>query len=455
LKSALRIVLAVLCSLAGGCATYRPEPLDTAPSMARDVARIEVDASRMPLPDLRTHRFDPSDGLDIDEVAMLAVANNPRLKVARDRLGVVRAQAFAAGLLPDPQLAVTSDHPTHGGAGATSAFSLGLSEDVRALLTRPVARRAARAHARQVNLDLLWQEWQVVSRARLLFVRNLEQRRLLGVLEQNKALFAERARRARRALAEGNATLDAVSADLVAVQEAGRQIDELERRLERNRLGLDLLLGLEPGTRLDLVGGATLPPLDAARVRALLKDLAQRRPDLLALRAGYESQELRTREAVLSQFPALNVGLNRARDTSDVYTLGIGITLSLPIFDGNRGNIAIARATRRSLHDQYAQRLAAAEAEVHGILESQRLLERQLQAVQASLAELGRTAASADAAYRAGNLSEFPYANLRASLLAKRVEDVTLRQRILEQRVALATLVGGDLPMNGSNGTQR
>jgi len=440
--------------LLAGCAGYRPEPLPAAPRMARDVAQIEVDAARMPLPRLRSHRFDPSDGLDIDEVAMLAVANNPRLKVARDRLGIARAQAFAAGLLPDPQLALTRDDPTSGGPGTTSAFSLGLSEDVRALLTRPVARRAARAHTRQVNLDLLWQEWQVVSRARLLFVRNLEQRRLLGVLEQNESLFAERARRARAALAEGNLTLEAASADLVAAQEAGRQIDELERRLERNRLDLDLLLGLEPGTTLDLVGGATLPPLDEAGVRARLQTLARRRPDLLALRAGYESQELRTREAVLAQFPALSVGLNRARDTSDVYTLGIGITLSLPVFDGNRGNIAIQRATRRSLHDQYAQRVAAAKAEVHGILQSQRLLERQLQGVRSSLAELGRAAASADEAYRAGNLSELAYAGLRAGLLAKRVEAITLQQRILEQRVALATLVGGDLPLDASKGTQ-
>ncbi|MGA8007445.1 MAG: TolC family protein, partial [Burkholderiales bacterium] len=106
--SPLMLGAAVLAALAG-CATYRPEPLETAPRMARDVAHIEVDASRMPLPALRTHRFDPRDGLDIDEVAMLAVANNPQLKIARDRLGVARAQAFAAGLLPDPQLGVSWD----------------------------------------------------------------------------------------------------------------------------------------------------------------------------------------------------------------------------------------------------------------------------------------------------------------------------------------------------------
>jgi hypothetical protein len=183
-----------LCSVCAGCASYRPEPLDTAPRMARDVAHIEVDAARMPLPALRSHRFDPGDGLDIDEVAMLAVANNPRLRLERDRLGVARAQAFAAGLLPDPQLALTRDFPTNGGPGDTSAFSAGLSYDVNALLTRSARSAAASASARQVNLELLWQEWQVVGRARLLFVRSLEQQRLLDVLHENQKLFAKRYR---------------------------------------------------------------------------------------------------------------------------------------------------------------------------------------------------------------------------------------------------------------------
>jgi len=442
LKNALRIALAVLCSLAAGCATYRPEPLDTAPARPKDVAHIEVDAASMPLPALRSHRYDPSDGLDIDEVAMLAVANNPRLKVARDRLGVARAQAFAAGLLPDPQLALTRDDPTHGGPGNMSAFSAGLSYDVNALLTRSARSAAATASQRQVNLELLWQEWQVVGRARLLFVRDVEQERLLEVLTQTTKLLESRYRAVKGALAQGNATLDAVSADLAALQDARRQVDELERRARRNRVELNRLLGLAPDAELRLVGGADFPAPDATKVEASLARLGQRRPDLLALQAGYQSQEERFRAAVLAQFPALNVGITRARDTSNLYTQGIGITLSLPIFDGNRGNVAIERATRRQLHDEYELRLNDAAAEVYALLGDQRLLEQQLAAVRTALAPLEQAAASAAAALQAGNLSELAYANLQSSLLAKRVEQVTLEQRVLEQRIALLTLAG-------------
>lgn len=443
-------------ALLAGCASYAPRPLPARAAQPSTVADIRVDAARMPLASLRAHRFDPSDGLDMDEVAMLAVAHNPQLRVARDAAGVAQAQVYAAGLLPDPQLGATRDVPTNGGPGNTSAFSLGLSEDVRALLTRSVARSAAEAHARQIDLNLLWQEWQVVSQARLLFVRNLEQRRLLRLLRENRDLFAARYRRASEALREGNATVQAASADLVAVQSVERQIAELERQLARNRLQLNLLLGVSAETKLDLVGGAALPRIDATRILAELPQLALRRPDLLALRAGYESQELRFREAVLAQFPALSVGLTRARDTSNLYTLGIGVTLSLPIFNANRGNIAIERATRERLYDEYRARLQAADSEVRGILIDQRLLHVQLEGAERTLGELERLGASAEAAYRAGNIGELDYVNLRAGVLAKRIEAVALEQKILEQRVALQTLVGTELPTkNPPDGSKR
>ncbi len=62
------------------------------------------------------------------------------------------------------------------------------------------------------------------------------------------------------------------------------------------------------------------------------------------------------REAVLAQFPSLQIGVTRASDTvgdrsdvgNTVHTLGIGATLNLPLFDRNQGNIAIQRSNARA-----------------------------------------------------------------------------------------------------------
>src|ERR1700712_4448792 len=99
----------LLCLAASGCSTYRPSPLATGPKLLHQIPRVALDAAQLPFPQPVSHHFDASDGLDMVEAAMLAVINNPDLALARDDAQIVRAQAFAAGLLPDPQVTLGSD----------------------------------------------------------------------------------------------------------------------------------------------------------------------------------------------------------------------------------------------------------------------------------------------------------------------------------------------------------
>ena len=54
------------------------------------------------------------------------------------------------------------------------------------------------------------------------------------------------------------------------------------------------------------------------------------------------------------------------------------LRLSLPIFNRNRGNIAIEQATRKKLQDDYQNRLNIADADVRKLLADQRINQRQL-----------------------------------------------------------------------------
>jgi outer membrane protein TolC len=436
----------LLVGALAGCAAYRPQALGTRSTLPDRIPDLTLDAGQMPLPELAAHRFDPSDGLDFTEVAMLAVVNNPDLEVARADAHIAHAQAFAAGLLPDPQVTFSADRPDPGQAATTTALSLGLSEEVIALLTRAPRRAAARLEARKTDLNLLWQEWQVVSQARLLFVRLTREADVMVVLRQNEALFADRYGRTRTALERGLLTLDAVTPFLTALQDVGRQIHDLERMMSQNRHDLNALLGLAPEVPVPLAGPPQPAELDDAAVAALLPDLPRRRPDLIALQAGYAAQEMRYRAAILAQFPSLTVGFTRARDTSDIRTTGLGVTLTLPVFSGNRGPIAVEGATREKLHTEYQQRLNAAESAVHRILAEQRINRRQLEDIDRGLADLERAAEKTGAAFRAHDIDALAFASLEAALLAKRVEKINLEEAILEQQVALQTLVGGELP---------
>jgi outer membrane protein TolC len=431
----------------GGCAIYRGRPLGDRVTLPERIPDVVIDPRQMPLPELAAHPFDPSDGLDITEVAMLAVVNNPDLKVARAAAGVAHAQAFAAGLLPDPRLSATADVPDKGQSATTTAYNLGLSFDVVGLLLRAPRYAAARQEARRTDLNLLWMEWQVVAQARQLFVRLMQERQLMDVLQQTRAIYARRYALTQTALDRGLLTLDAVTPHLVALQDVTRQIYDLERLTSQGRHDLNFLLGVAPEIAVPLTGAAALPQLDEAAVRRLLPDLPRRRPDLIALRAGYAAEEQRYRAAILAQFPALTFGFERARDATDVKQAGLNVSLTLPLFNRNRGAIAIERATREQLYVDYQQRLNAAASGIDRILAEQRINRRQLQEVDSALVQLTGAARKFDAAFSAHDINALAFANLQASLLAKQTERITLEQAILEQQVALQTLIGGELPV--------
>jgi outer membrane protein TolC len=408
---------------------------------------LTVDARAMPGPLMAAHRFDPSDGLDIVEVAMVALVNNGDLKVARDDAAVAHAQAFSAGLLPDPQLALSGDLSNTGGADSTRAYSLGLSYDINALLKRASTHGAAQADARKTDLNLLWQEWQVIAQVQLLFVKLVHAERLNRVLDDTQTLFADRVRRTQVALQRGLLTSDAVTPNIAALQDVERQQFDLKRQTNQNAHELNALLGLAPDTVLQLRQDSDPSQIDAAEVEARLLALPRLPPDLLALEAGYAAQDQRYRGALLAQFPALNVGLTRARDSSGIGSTAIGITLSLPLLNRNRGAIRIEQASRQKLFDEYQQRVRTTRNEAQRILAEQTLIVQQLALGERALQELSAVVARSETAFRAGGVDALVYANARAALLARQLERINLQQSLLEQRIGLNTLLGiGALP---------
>lgn len=441
-------VLAAL--LLAGCAGYAPRPLDDRPDLRADLSDLVVPAAAMPLPELREHTVDWRRPLDMDAVAMIAVARNPDLRTARAQAHITRAQAFAAGLLPDPQVTGELGFLTSGPAPMNS-IAFGLMQDVMPLITLSSRRTAAAASVRGADLALLWQEWQVVSQARLLVARLDALERQRALLEANRALFADRHARTSAAMARGDQGQAAVVSDLAALNAVETQLDDVDQQILRNRLDLNALLGLEAGARLPLAPlpedvDAAVPVPDDARIQAELPALVSRRPDLLALKAAYAVQEEALWQAVVAQFPGLSIGSNRASDTSNVKTQSIAVSMGLPLFNRNQGGVAVEKATRESLRVDYRARLDAAYGGVAQALAVIRQARARYAALRTGIAALEAAAADAEAAWRGGGLDERAYADLQGALLARRGDALRLRQIITEQRVVLLTLIGSAVP---------
>lgn len=424
-----------------GCATYSPLPLGSGKG-ANSVAKLSASTAEMPTPALASHRFDPSNGLDATEVAILAVANSPELKVRRDALGIAQAQAFAAGLLPDPQLSITGDIPRSYNGGLTKAYSLGLSQDLSTLLTRSSRQAAARNQVKQVNLDLLWAEWQTVAQARLLFDQVLTLRQEQTRLKTERAALGRVEKYVRTALRAGNLTYEMASAGLNAGADVRKRLASNALALHQAQASLRNLLGLAATVPLQLAGAPYRPQPTRAQVQEALADLPKRRPDLLALQAGYRSQEAKVRAAILAQFPALNIGFNTARDTGGVITNGFSLGITLPLFDRNRGNIAIERATRQQLRDIYQARVLTTRSDMQRIVSDLATLDRQATALGAHVRELNAARGAAEHAWHARLLDWPTYLAIRSNALAADLDLLTIRQEQATQSIALQALLG-------------
>ncbi len=429
------LMLAVLFLLLDGCATYQPKPLPLEPDLAGDVGHLHKPAN-------------PEGGLSLTEVAVLAIRNNPDLKAKRRQLGIRRAQVFSAGLLPDPQLSAGLDHPTGSMPDTVNAYGLGLDYDIIPLITRGARLESARQAEQQINLELLWQEWQVSQRARSLAVSLVSENRQIALLHGMRNLYQKRYRQSEKAVAQGDLTLGVAGTDLTALLDTISQINQLEQTRNDTRHQLNLLLGLTAEAPLEI----RLPPLPAppspGDLKRDLATLARRRPDLVALQAGYRSQEATVRAAILSQFPSFSIGINRARDTGSVYTSGFNIGLNLPLFSGNRGAIAVERATRAQLHAEYQARLDQAAVDVDKLLRLQRLVTAQQKELGEYLPTLKELVDRGREAYRRGDIDALTFLNMESTWVSKRLEQIGLEQTQRNTLIALQTLLA--IPGDGA-----
>jgi multidrug efflux system outer membrane protein len=422
-----------------GCALYSPKPLPQHVDVAAGIAPAAVAS------------------LDMNAVATLAVLNNPDLQAARAKMHVAAAQAFAAGILPEPQLNFSLDHPqdrVHSAVDARypeyNAYGYGLAIDLRALLTHSSMRNAADAAYRQAQSDLLWQEWQTVAQARTLYATQAIGAARRAFFAPAADLYTRAVRHSQLALAQGNVTLEQVSTDESVLVTIHAQQGVAERNALQAEQSLRALLGLRPDVTVPLQP-LTAPDIpERVQVAAAQERLPQVRPDLRALQEGYRNEEANLRVAILSQFPNITVGFTRARDVSNVHTVGGAVTLTLPLFDRGRGEIAIQRATRAQLRAEYQARLDQASSEIWQLWNEMRELHTELGNVEHQLPQLKIGVDNAARAYANGNLLTANYFGLVSAYFVARSSQFDLLQSLWSDSIALATLTGTQVQPIGS-----
>jgi len=441
---------ALFVVLIAGCASYQPLPLESSLRLNDAINLLRTDATKHPeLPAVwRQGSVQTDDGLDENEIVQLAVLNNPNLLAVQTQLQQASAQLIQAGLLPDPQLAMSADVPGGSDPALITGYNFGLGFDLQSLVTRGARQNAASKQARTSYLQVLWQEWQIIQQARMLYRRALIQDQQTELTHAQFLQTQTNWQVQKNALDQGNATLDMEGLSRTSMMDAEAAWFEAKRQRSATRHNLALLLGLSPQAKMPLsppaqgLSSLIASPLQGEALQELLHHIDRKRPDLLALKAGYQAQEARVREQILSQFPSFTIGANRLRDTGGIWTLGPLINLNLPLLNANRGNIAIACATRARLRAEYQNRMMAAEVEASRLASDQQLAFDELAALKSRLPDLDLLMQRMRWALAGGNVDMLTFTTLQNSHFSQRMKVLILEQAILEQAVALDTVLG-------------
>ncbi|SPD73940.1 conserved hypothetical protein [uncultured Desulfobacterium sp.] len=438
----------VTVSLICGCATYHPLPLIQDSVRAKlqppDMAQVCILASEIKHPILHPVELKADEGLSPDGAAVLAVLLNPSLRAIRDQRAVTSAQLLDADLLPNPELSFSLDAPTGGDtAGRVTAYGLGFDWNVSSLISRTARVSEAKVHREAVDLNIAWQEWQVAQGAKAAVYQLLSLQNQIALLEQVRQRMAEHLVHIQKAVAEGSMTAAALNAAQTANSRANESLLELEKQADQQRLQLRRLLGLPTDTQIRLSKDINLPSqVELPTVATLLEGLEQRRLDLLALRHGYDSQEAALRVAILEQFPRIRIGPTISRDTDNIRTTGFGLNIELPIFNRRQGKIAVERATRQKLFDEYVNRVFEARSDIEQVKSGIHFLNEQIAAAQAAETDLERLEENYRAALADGRTDALLYYVTWNDFISAQTKVLALEGQLAQAVVALELASG-------------
>lgn len=441
--------LAALVGLSA-CATNRGESLQEASNAVLRGERVEAlfpGASHLHHPRLQPVEITPGRPLSLEAVGVLAVVGDPDLKAARQAAKVADAQVVSAGLLPDPTINLSSDF-RQSGPDQGNGWAAQLSYDLVALRDRGLALRSAKAQQRQTRYDLAWREWTTAEQARLAAVRTFSLTETVALDEAGAREAASLLAASLTAQAHGDAKADDVAARRLASLDAANSLTQARKDLAAARLDLNSRLGLRPDTQLEL---AALDPITARALSfqldadALFETARRQRLDLLALEAGYASQDAQVRKAALDAFPSFQLTVNRAVDTAGNRTLGPAVNFTLPIWNRNQGGVAAAKATQDQLRAEYAARVFATRAEIAALCDSLAETRRLWTETSAQVAALQAQATAATAAASHGDLSESAAQQTRQVLRDRLAARAALRQSLAEQLISLELATGAPL----------
>lgn len=380
----------------------------------------------------------PDQAWTLPTATAFALQHNPNVTESTLRLMRARQEAGLAKVPPPVNLGFSLDHPWQ--TGVFNAFALSASADLSFWLRHAPRDEAIKAKLRQAILNERWQTWQLAAAVQQQYIS-------LWYLHAQHALLAKQITWAQQRLNEAEHASQAglITAPMRLLTQASldqwqQKATTLQLQSIKEKAQFSQLLGL-PADGSDSFT-LTAPKAIFLPEAALKSSGSAERPDVLALKAAIDEQDANYRTALIEQFPSISLGVTRAQDTSRVQTIGLGVNLVIPMFDGNRHAIAIAKTNRALAAAQYRHRLMQVQHDFAALKQKQAALKSALAQIQQKEPATQAALQSAEQALRLGLVNANTVDTLRQTQLDQQLLLLQYTADLLRADYALPALVG-------------
>lgn len=302
--------------------------------------------------------------LALPQVVEYSLQNNGNLKSMREEAGIRDAGMTRAGDLPNPVLELEGSSGALTGSSAENSLSLGVSQEFFLAGKRQKRLTLAGREQEVYRLQVADRERVLREEVKTAFydVKLAEER--VALTDLSIALSRQLLEVTRERLAAGDIPeLEMNLAKVELARSEGARIDAA-KALNQNQAKLLTLMGLPVGTQ-PAISGKLEPAISLSKSLADLKELAQeQRPDLQALKAEKERGEEDIILALAEAIPNLTAGLSINREQTSIevggvegkdtaYTIGLKLSMPIPVFDKNEAGVQEARAKRSSTESRF------------------------------------------------------------------------------------------------------
>ena len=289
--------------------------------------------------------------LTLAELERMALTNNPTLAQAQAQVAVADGKATQAGLFPNPTIGYSGEEISRGPVirGGEHGFFVAQTIPLGGKLR--LSRRVFEREVVQAEAVLEGQRLRVLNTVRALYYEALAVAKRVELRERLTTLSAEVVTVSQQLFNVGAADRPDLLEGEIEAQQAQLALVGARNSQDRTWRRLAQVVGDPTLVPQPLAGNidAVLPTLDRERA---LETLVRDSPELRAAKAAVERAELALQRARKEPFPDLIVRAG-PRYNRELLELGpqpvgweafVDIGLTVPLFDRNQGNVAVADA---------------------------------------------------------------------------------------------------------------